>query len=239
LVLVSLIALGSAAASADTIIPIADTDDGSTAGTLTMTRTNNVSPGWDEIDLHFASWTVQFARDGLPTYIEFIRGTWSGVGGNLGVSSLGGSDWVPQTTNNNSNTLLESFVNVETAWPQDQFVRGAGSAGSYASFGATTSSPGGWYTAPGIYLGPSDGPIRIDGGVAVAESLLAIIYVTSGGGVTFSGLFEFDDASVEPQMVRPDSVHVSFSTAVPEPSAWALLVMGLIGALTCVWRKRR
>ena len=37
---------GALAANADPVIPIIDTNDGSTAGTLTVTRTNDVSPGW-------------------------------------------------------------------------------------------------------------------------------------------------------------------------------------------------
>jgi hypothetical protein len=160
LVLVPLIALASAAAEADTIIPIANTDDGSTAGTLTVTRTNNVSPGWDEIDLHFASWTVQYDGDGLPTYVWDIRGTWSGVGGNLGVSSLGGSDWVPRTTNNNSSTLLESFVNVNFTWQDSYFVRGPGSAGSYASFGSGTFVGAEWYEGGGSIWDRRAGPSR-------------------------------------------------------------------------------
>jgi hypothetical protein len=237
LVLVPLIALASAAANADTIIPIANTDDGSTAGTLTVTRTNNVSPGWDEIDLHFASWTVQFAGDGLPTYVHEIQGTWSGVGGNLGVSSLGGSDWVPRTTNNNSNTLLESFVNVNSTWEDSYFVRGPGSGGSYASFG-TGPTGGIWYTVTGPVLGPTDGPIPYPIG-SVEESLLATIYVTSGGDVAFAGAFTFDDGDVHPQMAPSDLVHVSFSTAAPEPSTLVLLSTALIAAAIRVWRKRR
>jgi hypothetical protein len=229
----------AAAANADPIIAITDTDDGSTAGTLTVTRTNNVRPGWDEIDLHFASWTVQYDGDGAPTYIYCVQGLWSGVGGNLGVSPLGGSDWVPRTTNSNSNTLLESFVNVNFTWEESYFVRGPGSAGSYASFGSGTFVGAEWYNATGMYLGPSDGPIQFGGGVAAEQSLLATIYVTSGGDVTFSGDFIFDDGYPHPQMAASNLVHVSFSTAVPEPSAFVLLGTGLIAAVICVWRKRR
>ena len=91
-------------ASADPVIPIFNTSDGTTAGTLTATRTNNVSPGWDEIDLNFASWTATYGGPSA-TVITVIEGTWSGVGGNLGVSALGGTDWVARTTNANNDTL--------------------------------------------------------------------------------------------------------------------------------------
>ncbi len=105
--------LAQLAANADPVIPITNSNDGTTAGTLTVTRTNNVSPGWDEIDLNFASWTVTYGPS--ATVIRVIEGTWSGVGGNLGVSALGGTDWVARTTNANNNTLLESFVNFDNA----------------------------------------------------------------------------------------------------------------------------
>ena len=51
-----------------------------------------------------------------PTFVTSIGGTWSGVGGNLGVSSLDGTDWVARTTNANNNTPLESFVNFDSIY---------------------------------------------------------------------------------------------------------------------------
>ncbi len=88
LVLVPWIVLASAAANADTIL-ISDTDDGYegvTVGALSVTRTSNVSPGWDEIDLHIAWWPVTVnsvyppSRNpfggGPPTFIVMIAGTW-------------------------------------------------------------------------------------------------------------------------------------------------------------------
>jgi hypothetical protein len=233
----------AAAAEADTTVPITDTGDGSTPGTLSVTRTNNVSPGWDEIDLHFASWTV--AQSGNPTFIEIVYGTWTGVGGNLGVSSLGGSDWVPRTTDYNSSTPLESFVNLEsTATPipnQPDFARGAGSAGSYASFTGswfTQGLPGGtqqdWQ---GRCLGPYDmSPPGLPYDDQFDETLLAKIYVTSGGEVTFDGSFGAAYNDEPPPALA--YVPVRFSTAVPEPSVLDLLATGLIAAAICVWRKR-
>ena len=87
---------GALAANADPVIPITATYYNyvdTAGGTLTVTRTNDISPGWDEIDLNFASWTVTYPGWG-PTFVTSISGTWSGVGGNLGVSSLDGTDWV-------------------------------------------------------------------------------------------------------------------------------------------------
>ncbi len=242
------------AASADPVIPITNSNDGSTAGTLTVTRTNDVSPGWDEIDLHFASWTVTYPGWG-PTFVTSISGTWSGVGGNLGVSSLDGTDWVARTTNANNNTPLESFVNFDSIEPYyyydglSVFARGPGSAGSYTSFtsnaaGFPPGHVGLWTTAAGVncFLGPVDGPLVTDPNntAAVEESLLAKIYVASGGDVAFDGYFDFWDGTLHspPSPSETMNVNVAFSTAVPEPSGTALLATWLIGAAILAWRKR-
>ncbi len=257
LVLVSWIVLGSAAANADTITPIIDTDngyEGVTVGALSVTRMSNVSPGWDEIDLHIASWAVTVNNanppnqnpfgGGPPSFIVMIAGTWSGVGGNLGVSPLSGSDWVPQTTNNNSSTPLQSFVNLDATDGQSSFVRGGGSVGSYAFFG---SGGGDWGTnfLPNTQGGSQQqehglGPVDESVGAAddgVDETLLAKIYVTSGGDVTFAGWFGSIDGFVHPPWAR-SLIGVSFTTAVPEPSVFTLLATGLIGIAVRAWRKR-
>ncbi len=235
-VLVAFILVPSALpANADTVIPITDTLDGTTAGTLAVTRTNDVSPGWDEIDLNFTTWTVTF-RSGAPTVVLQIVGTWSGVGGNLGVSSLGGSDWVPQTTNNNSNTLLESFVNLDSVGNQSSFARGAGSAGSYASF--TSGIGGEWYTAQAHFLGPADGRAAFFPGASV-DTLLSKIYVTAGADVAFNGIFMFYDGYSHSPSEDPDEVGVSFSTAIPEPPTLVLFSAAVVVGATRLWRKRR
>ena len=118
---------GGMTARADPVIPIIDTDDGSTLGTLNVTRSAGVAPGWDEIDLNFASWTP--TQYGSPTYVAYVGGTWTGLDGSLGVSSLDGTDWVQQTANN-SPTLLESYVNFDLTYNKKSFVRGDGSAGA-------------------------------------------------------------------------------------------------------------
>ena len=65
LTLFAFVLLSSAlVASADPVIPIFNTSDGTTAGTLTVIRTNSISPGWDEIDLNFASWTATYPWGG-------------------------------------------------------------------------------------------------------------------------------------------------------------------------------
>ncbi len=228
---------GILAANADIVIPITDTDDGTTAGTLTVTRTNNVSPGWDEIDLNFVSWTVTYPDTGLPTVIGAIAGTWTGVGGNLGLSSLDGSDWVPLTTNNNP-TLLESFVNFDSVMP-DWFTRGPGSAGSYAWFSSGTPGTGmegQWLTTQHHFLGPANGPIDGFPG-ASEETLLAKMYVTAGADVEFDGYFGFGDGAVHPPSMSP-YVDVSFSTAVPEPPTLVLLSAAFVAGAICGWRKR-
>ncbi len=252
LVLVPWIVLASAAANGDTI-PIIDTDpdyNGTIDGTLTVTRTNNVSPGWDEIDLHFASWTVTYSDSGLPTFITWVVGGWTGVGGNVGVSPLSGTDWVPQTTNNNSNTLLQSFVNLDAIADQGYFVRGAGSAGSYASFASGVGASGEWFTLypPSTWLpGPPQqerglGPVDESVGAGddgIDETLLAKIYVTSGGDVSFDGLFGYYDGVVHVPGAGGGAVDVAFTTAVPEPSAFALVGTGLVCAAIGVRRRRR
>jgi hypothetical protein len=223
-------------ANADTVIPITNGVDGTTAGTLTVTRTNNVSPGWDEIDLNFATWTVTFPDTGLPTAIAIIGGTWTGVGGSLGVSSLDGSDWVPRTTNNNP-TLLESFVNFDSVAP-NWFTRGPGSAGSYAWFSSGTPGTGMegfWQTLQHRFLGPADGRAAFFPGGSV-DPLLAKMYVTTGADVEFDGYFDFGDGYLH--LPWEGRVYVSFSTAVPEPSGFALLCTALVaGAIRAGRRK--
>jgi hypothetical protein len=244
-ILVALVALsGVRAADASTIIPITDTDDGTTVGTLAVTRTNGVSAGWDEIDLHFASWTVtQFAFD---TFVEMVYGSWAGVGGNLGVSSLGGSDWAPKTTNANSSTLLESFVNLDSMATstagQPDFSRGDGSAGAYASFQGswlTKRLPEPWFNQGGC-LGPTDWSMPYSpSDDHVDETLLAKIYLTSAADVTFNGWFAATGDGRDEPASELVYVPVRISTVVPEPSASVLLGVGLAGALVWGWRKRR
>ena len=198
-----------------------------------------MSPGWDEIDLNFASWTVRDVGGGPATVVMGISGTWSGVGGNLGVSSLDGTDWVARTSNANNNTPVESFVNFDTIddyYGLDVYQRGPGSAGSYAWF--TSGNEGGWYTVlGGTYLGPVDGTFGTIYGAFQETTLLAKMYVTSGGDVAFEGAFQTWDGRRSMPVPCP-SPSVEFSTAVPEPSPAVLLAIALIGFATGVWRRR-
>ena len=125
-------------------------------------------------------------------------------------------------------------MNFENTYPsesgQSQFARGPGSAGSYAWFtsnstGVDISDSGGWN---GAWLGPVDGPLNTWEGIVDASSLLARIYVTTGGDVAFEGTFLYRGTG-EPSMLDPLQTNLAFSTAVPEPSAAALLATGLIG----------
>ena len=78
-------------------------------------------------------------------------------------------------------------------------------------------------------MGPVAGP-----GV---ETLLATIYVTAGGDVSFDGVFFYWSAP-SPFGEAPPYVNVAFSTAVPEPPTGALLAAGLVGAAIIGRRKR-
>jgi hypothetical protein len=240
------LAAGAMTARADPVIPITDPESGTTLGTLDVTRISGVAPGWDEIDLSFASWTMTYPNWG-PTFIDGVSGTWSGVGGNLGVSSLDGTDWIPQTTNQNSGTLLESFVNLDTAYNgivQNPFARGPGSAGSYAWFSSGSAGPyvdgsGGWYLQNGSELGPINGPISSWPG-QTSTTLLGKMYVTAGADVAFEGWFRFwDGKSLPNNLSEPTDVLGSFSTAVPEPSAAWLIGTGLVAVALRARRRRR
>jgi hypothetical protein len=129
---------------------------------------------------------------------------------------------------------------------QNQFARGPGSAGSYASFtscaaGLYADNSGSWYPASGLgpFLGPVDGPTDPPPG-ATEESLLAKIYVTAAGGVAFEGWFGFwDGKSLPNNLSEPTDVLGSFSTAVPEPSAAWLIGTGLVAVALRARRRRR
>jgi hypothetical protein len=70
---------GAVAASA-AIIPTADAEYGTAVGTLIAPPPSNVSPGWEETDLHVSSWTVTSSDSGLPAFLDAIDGVWTGVG---------------------------------------------------------------------------------------------------------------------------------------------------------------
>ena len=116
-----------------------------------------------------------------------------------------------------------SYLNFESVTTSDTSKWGrTGNGNAFESF------MGSWYTNTGSNkLSPID-TIPGDG---IDQTLIAMMYVSTGADVIYSGQMGFSTNHV---------LSGSFSTQqVPEPCTIALLATGLMGLLCCVWRKRK
>jgi hypothetical protein len=218
---------GVLSASAGPItVSIMDTDDNTSLGTLKITRTS--VDGWDELDLNIAS----LSGHALGSSINAISGAWTALGSGspgIGLDSGTGLTWVPYTTNDDP-TVGESWINFDDIAPPtgSGFARTA--SGAYWS--SFTSNSGAWYAMPPGASPSGDNLWATPGktNAGIDDTLLAVMYVTPGANISYSGEFSFTYGGGQ----IPD---VRFST-VPEPGSIAILVAGAVSLLAHAWRRR-
>jgi len=240
LLLTACIALLGATAARGDLIDSTHRTGAFPANTLSFTRTLSAYDGYDKIEIHVAASLV-----GSNTWLSTVEGTWTTVN-NLGVPQPSITMYLAGTAGGStykSNTKRNSLTgpNPPQAWINfDSVVSGAvawntrtGTSPNYSVFG------GSWYTSDStMFLRPVDPSPGDDehGGDGVDETLMATIYVTHLGGVSFSGKFN----AYNPVTFGNTNIVGTFRVdGVPEPSTLVLLAAGLVGLLAYAWRKRR
>jgi hypothetical protein len=227
---VAIVMSWSLAAMADSI-NILDTDDSTSLGTLSVTRTTLTN--WDELDLYVTSLSGKAAG----TTINLLVGSWSAEGDGspvIGLYAGTGTTWVTKMRNSN-NTVGQSIVNFSLTAGASQFTRVAGTGGYTVVSSGSGATAGSWYAdkdiTPSQDLSAFDADAGTESDDGIDETLLAKMYVTKGADVSFSGAFGFSNGTTP---------NASFTTvAVPEPGTLAMLAAGLFGLMAYAWRKRK
>ena len=165
---------------------------------------------------------IEFYVDDLTgvvdgTAIDMLEGTWTASeGATMYLQESFGDFWNIMTNTNGATFPPQSFVNFDglSSASDPQLWGRTGSGTDYSSF------MGSWYVSS-----PS--------GNWGEGSLIAKIYVTTAGEVSFSGKYEST-------YNRGTEFDTTFSSVpIPEPSTLALLACGFIGLLAYAWRKSR
>jgi hypothetical protein len=238
-------ALFGTTARAETIA-ITDTDTNATFGYLTYARTTYSSAGLDRIVVKLSS----FLGDAVGTALSGMEGTWSAAGSGKTLSAPTGTYtyddieeaysytyWTDYTTNTYSttnNTNKTSYVNLPST---DAGTLNTTDGLSYDNFGHVLfSREGTWDSATQTWNGTSSDYIQgtwlTTGTHLSGTSTLAVLYVTTGGDVSFTGALSLDYNGGQVP-------NVTFTTAVPEPGTLAMLAAGLFGLVAYAWRKRK
>lgn len=230
-------------ANADTI-NIMDTSTGSILGALEYTRdtTYSADTGYDTIAINLGS----FVSSSM-TGVNGLTGTWSAVGTDkyLAVGQATYTykkvgtkySWI-KTDNWVASTLGDAGTPAGDTTSSMGFTAATGgtlnttNGNTYNNYGGLLfGRDGTWDSTNQIWDGVDStyltGTWYSTANLALGD-MLATIYVTAGGDVSFTG-----------QLGTNVGVsNVSFST-VPEPSTIAMLAGALLGLVAYAWRKRR
>jgi hypothetical protein len=246
LVLTVCLALSGALVANATPITINDTDTGgkfsngvtsdplagSAFGTIESVRTaaggtdplgNVNSTSFDELNLFLTG----FNGPVNGYYANSIGGTFTASTGSTLQLVSSASAWKGQTTNGIVN-LTTSFINFDTLVGTP--TRGTQSSGSsYAWF------TGNWGTTSNNYVQPSGAvPAAINGNTGYPSNLLAELFITPNGDVSFAGQLGTTYAG------GAGVPNITFATtATPEPGALSLLGCAMLVLVAVAWRKRK